>query len=1200
MTNHYFRFVRSGCGYLLNWSAFLCIAMLVSLNVSAQTNQYNFVKAPLNTVISEISTKTSYEFVYDAELVKKAKPISLSLSTTSIRILMDAVVKGQDFAYEINNNKTIVLKAVAQNPEEYIVHGMVTDSIGGPLPGASVKIKGANKYTTTDGNGHFNIGLSNNYNNIDVNYIGYLSETKKIERSAAQNVVTIKLKSNASLLADVVVNGYQSLPKERQTGSFAVVDSATLNRQINPDLLAALEGKVAGLMYTKNPNGLNADQPVLRGVGTYSANVGTSPLIVVDGLPSELTLDQINPYDVESITVLKDGAAASIYGSRSGNGVIVIATKGGKAKGVNITLNADLFITGKPDIDKMHYASTSDLIDYETAVYNTERARFTTTESMFSGYGNVNNGTIKYYSPLYELYRQQATGAINTTQLNSTINQLKQNDYIKDYVDNVWQNEVRQRYNLSFNSGNGKSSNYLSLNYDASDERMKYNNSENFNIYNKSTFNLKKWLTATIGINASYNTSSSSNFDYTNYLIQPRYAQITDANGNLVYSDYVNLSDGFSSSGAVNAAVISTLKNNNNFKSFGFNLLESMQEGLTKNKAINLRTFANVKANIYKGLSYSMQFQYENRNADSESFHDKNSYRMRYAYNYLTSYNATTGIYTRNLPDGGRYYQINRKSNSYTFRNQLSYDNSFGKNQEHNIAAIAGVEMRQTLTPRTLETVRYGYDPVTLSSTTLNTAALSTAGVASYIGGTRTLSALATKQEQVKHRYLSAYSNMSYTFQGKYNLTGSIRVDQADLFGVDPQYKNRPLWSVGLGWNANREDFLKNVEWLNMLKLRATYGINGNVDQNSSPYLTATLRNDVLFPSLQYTNISALPNPKLRWEKVASTNFGIDFSTLSNRLRGSIDLYNKYSSDLLVSTELDPTVGAISRVLNNGALRNRGIELNLTGDWYKANDLAFSSQFVIGFNKNKVMEVNTAAQNAYSYIGAPTNYFFINQQYNSLYAYRYGGMTNGYPYFLDENGNSNVTFNAAGVPTAVKDITNTSAIVNMGSLTPLYSGSFSQRVSYKSFELSAMLVFSGGNKLRKDVTDLSSNTVYDQDITQRWTANTISELPRLYVDYANSALNYASTLSSLWKYSDVQILDASYIKLRNIILSYNLPQQVSRLIHVSNVRLSGQVNNLWYWSAAGDDIDPETYSANSGTRSLQIPKTFIFGLNVTF
>lgn len=1200
MTNLYFRFVRTGRSYLLNWWALLCLALLFSLNANAQNNQYKFFQAPLNTVITQISQKTSYEFVYDADLVKTAKPITITLTTPDIRILMDAVTKGQDFTYEISNGKTIVLKTRSENAGEYTLHGMVTDTIGGPLPGASVKLKGTTKFAVTDGNGHFNIGLTDQYNTLDINYIGYRPLSQKIDRITAQNIVTIKLKSDASLLSEVVVNGFQALPRERSAAAISVVDSATLNRQINPDLLAALEGKVAGLLYTKNPKGLTADQPVLRGVGTYSTNIGTSPLIVVDGLPSELTLDQINPYDVESITVLKDGAAASIYGSRSGNGVIVVTTKGGKAKGVNITLNADLFITGKPDFESMHYASTSDQIDYETAVYNNERARFATTDAMFNSYGNVNNGTIKYYSPLYELYRQQAAGGISADQLNATINQLRQNDYLKDYADNVWQNEVRQRYNLSFNSGNGKSSNYLSLNYDASDLRMKYNKSENFNIYNKSTFNLQKWLTATVGINASYNTSSTSSFDYTDYLLQPRYAQITDGNGNLVYSDYVKLKDGFSTSGEVNPAVIATLKNNNNFKSFRFNVLESLQEGLDKSKAINLRAFANLQAKIYKGLSYSMQFQYENNNSDRESFFDKNSYRMRYAYNYLTSYNAATNVYTRNLPEGGRFYQINKKSNNYTFRNQLSYDHSFGKNQEHNIAAIAGVEMRQTLVPRSLENVRYGYDPVTLNSVTLNSFALSNTGITSYIGGTRTLSALATKQEQIKHRYFSAYSNMSYTFQGKYNLTGSIRVDQADLFGVDPQYKNRPLWSVGLGWNANRENFMKDIEWLNTLKVRATYGINGNVDQTSSPYLTATLRNDGLFPSLQYTNISALPNPKLRWEKVASTNFGIDFSMLNNRLRGSLDLYNKYSSDLLVSTELDPTVGALSRVLNNGALRNRGIELNLIGDWYKSGDLLLSSQFVIGYNRNKVMAVNTAAQNAYSYIGSPTDYFFVGQQFNSLYAYQYGGMTNGYPYFLDENGNANVTFNSAGVPTAVKDITNRNAIVNMGSLTPLYSGSFSQKISYKNFELSAMLVFSGGNKLRKDVTDLSSTTVYDQDITQRWTGTTTSELPRLFVDYATSAANYASTLSRLWRYSDVQVLDASYIKLRNIVVSYNLPRQISRLIHLNNVRISGQVNNLWYWSAAGDDIDPETYSPNSGTRSLQIPKTFILGLNVTF
>ncbi len=303
--------------------------MVLSFEAKAQNTQYNFTQAQLNTVISQISTKTSYEFVYDADLVKKAKPINLSLNTSNIKVLMDAVVKGQDFGYEINNNRTIVLKLLKANlEEEYILHGMVTDSLGGPLPGATVKIKGTNKYVVTDGNGHFNLNLTNQNNTLEIDYVGYLSTTQKFDRNAALKVVTVRLMANASLLAEVVVNGFQTLSKERSTGAATIIDNKILNQNINNDILSALEGRVAGLVYVKNPNGIGADRPVLRGQSTFSfTGLTRDPLVVIDGLPSETPLEEINPYDIESVTVLKDGSAAAIYGTSTANGLIFLKPK---------------------------------------------------------------------------------------------------------------------------------------------------------------------------------------------------------------------------------------------------------------------------------------------------------------------------------------------------------------------------------------------------------------------------------------------------------------------------------------------------------------------------------------------------------------------------------------------------------------------------------------------------------------------------------------------------------------------------------------------------------------------------------------------------------------------------------------------------------------------------------------------------------
>lgn len=1116
---------------------------------------------------------------------------------------MDAVIKGQAFTYEISNNRTIVLKSPDAIEEEYILHGMVTDSLSSPLPGASVKIKGTNKYVTTDGNGHFNLNLTSRFNTLEISYIGYLSSTQKFDRTSALKVVTVKLMANASLLAEVVVNGYQTLSKERSTGASVTIGENILNQNIPVDILSALEGRVAGLVYVKNPNGIGADRPVLRGQATFSLTGTTrEPLVVIDGLPSETALEDINPYDIESVTVLKDGAAASIYGSRSTNGVIILTTKKGNSP-LKISLNSDFFIDTKPDFSSMHYASTADIVDFETDVYNKERSRYTTTESMFAAYGTVANGSIKYYSPLYQLYRDRDAGKLNTDQVNQQLASFKNADYYEQYRDNVWQNAFRQRYNLSMSSASAKSNTFASINYDNSAERVINNDDQKISLYFKNTYNIKKWLTTTLGFNGAYSTSVTTDGSYNSYTgIQPRYASIVNPDGSLLYADYVNLADGIAGS-VINAAVASTLKNTSQYRSYRFNILESLNEGQTKANTVSLRAFANIQARIMDGLSFSSQFQYETGTTKTEQYYDVNSYKMRAAYNALIGFTPSTNAYTYGLPTGGRLSQGMLQNNSYTFRNQLSFDRSFGGGK-HSIAAVAGMEMRQTFTPIGITDIRYGYDPVTLTSTLINNASVSQTGLPSYIfGGNKTLGVAGRSFQEEKHRNISSFANAGYTYLNRYNATGSFRIDRADFFGADPEYKNRPLWSVGLGWNASNEAFLASLKWINLLKLRATYGVNGNQNTTTSTkFLTARRVNDNLFPSLQYLNVLGLPNPKLRWEKTETYNVGIDYAFLGNRLRGSIDAYDRKSTDLLVTAELDPTVGVASRIINNGVLRNKGIEFTLGGDWLKSGDLILSSQFVIGFNRSKIGQVNRTATMASSYIGSPSDYYEEGTDYNTVYAYRYGGMVNGYPYFLDENGKSTLDFDASGNPIVAssRDINNLSDLVKMGTLIPTYNGSFSQRVSYKNFELSALLIFSGGNVMRKDVTSLSSNEVTDTDITQRYKNGITPELPRLLVDYSEAMIGRASSISSMWQSADVNVIKADYIKLRTISLAYNLPKQLTKKLNIPSAKFTAQVNNLWYASAAGDDIDPESYSLYTGIRTLQNPKSFVFGLNLTF
>jgi TonB-linked SusC/RagA family outer membrane protein len=1167
----------------------ILLSSISALNVNGQDITLRYKAAPIANVIGSVSKQSGYNFLFDAKFLQKANPVTINVVNGSIVQVLDLIFKQQPFNYQIND-KSIVIKdkqrsLSSKSAGDQIVHGMVTDSTGLPLPGVSIVLKGTSITTQTDESGHFYLRSPDNNKTIIARYMGYTSVELTATSDAALNVT---LMQNTVGLNNVIVTGFQTILKDRSTASVGQIDEKKLNAFINTDLAAALEGKVSGLsLYRGNA--------AIRGTSTFSSNIGTLPLLVIDGLITEGALEDINPYDIESVTVLKDGAASSIYGARSANGVIVLTTKRGKKGKTEISFNADFFITEKPDIDKMHYASTSQLLDYEIASYQNELSRYASATQLFNYYGGINSSP-RAYSPLYALYRNQSEGKITQDQVNNTISGWRNNDFIKQYTDQVWQEETRQRYNLSLSSASDKSNTFFSFNYDKGNEQIRNNTSDNMKVYMKSTFNVSDRFTATFGINATYHRAQATAGALTGYDIQPRYAMITDENGNRVQSDYVNIAG----AGQVNSSVADAFETNSNFKSLKFNVLDELDKDLTKTNTLNLRAFTNLDYKIAKGLKYGLMMQYELGKAERTNYSEANSYAMRYLYNSMTS--LTNGVYTHNIPDGDRQAQFNSGSDAYTIRNQVDYNTSFDLGKTRNdFVFLAGFELRQTHTPISVNDVRYGYNGQTLNSQLLNLYDLDVNGITSYMTGARLYLSSSDSQDDVRNRYASAYANMSYTLNNKYNLTGSIRLDQANLFGADIRDQYRPLWSLGAGWNATNEEFLSGISWLDYLKLRVTYGINGNIDQSGTTNLVGLLDNEKLYTNLTYLKISTIPNPKLRWEKTASTNVGIDFTLFKNKLSGGIDLYRKYSSDLIIQTTLDPTVGTSTQAINNGSLSNKGIEFNLNSDWLHQGDWTLSSSLIIAFNKNKVEKVERSSTIATNYVSSPSMYFYSNSVYNSLYAYQYAGVTNGYPTILDENGNSNITFDETGNPVTIRQVNSPEALVRAGNLTPSWNGSFQQRIKYKNFDLGAMLMFYGGNKLRKDVVDFASTTATDQDIVNRWTAdNPNSGFTRLIYDYPENFRSYASYLSTYYRFSDVNIASASFVRLRNISLGYSLPASALKHLKLQKVKFTAQVNNPFLWAAAGDDIDPETYSLNSGTRNLSTPRSFLMGFAVTF
>ena len=1077
------------------------------------------------------------------------------------------------------------------------VSGKVTDVTNHPLEGAAVVVKNDNILlsmgTLTDIKGEFRISAKAG-EVIRISYLGMKS--REFTVSAEQPFLKVHLEPEIITLSstDVVATGYQNLHKEQTTSAYTKIRTDQLNRQLNRTVQEAIEGQIAGVRFTKDPF-TGKEVPILRGVGTFSGNVGYSPLVVIDNIPTDTPLEDINPKDIESVTVLKDAAATAIYGVRAANGVIVIVTKKGLQNGLRINVHTDLFYTFKPNMSRMRYASTSDLIDLETAFYQSKLADSNgNVDDLFASYGEIGGRqTVRYYSPLFQLYRDQAKGKLSQQEVNSTLNEWRNRDYLRDFKRYVWQPIISKRYNISVESGNNRSQNYASLQYEDTDERIVTEKTRALNLYLKNTYQLTPWLKSTIGVNGRYTAVDAVAEQvrnlYTDYLKQPRYTRLLGTNS---YA-------GFNLVAPINGHILEQIAGNDAFRPYSFNLLESIAQEHQKQYNLSLRPFANLQVSILKGLQYQSYFQYELNTRNSETFFGKDTYYIRLRHNQLVKQDATTQKFSSELPEGGYYEQEKGQTQHYTFRQQLDFNRTFA--EAHNVTALLGFEMRQHYTPRNTKEMQYGYDEQTLSFPTLNWKDLYNPGVTSYLYGRQSLSLSRNQQSETKHRFISFYSTLGYSYRQKYNLTGSVRVDQADMFGADPKYKYRPLWSVGGSWNLHREDFFYgNV--VNLLKLRLTYGVSGNVDQTTTPFLRGRLLTDVrgAYPSQQYLqfNDTDLPNPKLRWEKTETTNLGIDFG-MWYWLSGSIDLYRRYSSDLLVLTELDPTVGAQRRLINNGALLNKGIEVSLNATRELAKDLQLTVRTTFAYNKNTIEKVSSKPTNAVEYARNPLRYYKQGDDFNSLYAYRYKETTNGYPIYLDENGNPNTTFDANGVPT-IKDIINEDALVRLGTMNPTFNGALSLQLRYKAFELGTMFIYAGGHKLRKDTYSINQESETHRDITQRWTAANPTDMPRMSFDYPATLRRTANTVNTLWQLGDNHVVNADYIKWRNVLFSCYIPKNICEKLRLQEAKITAQLNNLITWCAAGDDIDPETYHLNSGSRALPVATAAFFGISFSF
>lgn len=1155
----------------------LVATLLVPLAMTATGYSATFKDARMKDALEILSATTGYDFVYQSGLLDEVNnTVTGSYTDVSLdRLLNQTLTRQLGLRYTIID-KTISLSRTSTIPQPPgIVSGTIIDEEGLPLAGTTVRVKGASTAVMSDINGDFVIVPDKPDATLLFNYVGMSPLEMKLNETDSSRPFSIIMKRDVNLMDEVVVTGYQAIKRENATGAFQIVTSKDIDARTLYSLRENLEGKVAGLVS-------NSDDMQIRGVGTLNAS--RSPLIVVDGLPISGSLDEINTYDIEKVTVLKDAAAAAVYGARASNGVIVVTTKRGSTDRLQVSFNADLNFVERRDYDDTRMLDGSGLIQLEEKNLDWMTGRADTARDLdnyYSRYGNI-------WNPFNRLYMQHLKGSVTDSEFNTWRDIWSRNNYRKEWQDFMEHTRLQQTYNLSVrNRGKYLGSN-LTVNWRGDNTTLKNQFDNNLLLSYIGDLNPAKWIDLQFGIYFK-NTRTKSHasdiyFDYEQAGSFANYLSMRDPDGSparlqaAVYLDEPSLS---------NPAL--------GLKDEGYVPYDELNKNYSTSRSTYTRSYVHVNIRPTAGLKLSAMGQYEDISERSEKELQSESYAMRHLYNLYTSGGKHL------LPDGGKLTTASGEANYYTLRMQANYQKKF--NERHDTDILLGYEYRQTFSKSQTGTL-FGYDPKTLTNSTgrinfddLFNASQSDLGSYRLYQADIFQSSEAGRNTWVKHRYMSYYATMHYTYDRRYAVSGSWRIDECDLFGADKKFRRRPLWSAGISWNMQNESFMRGIQWINILKPRFSYGVTGNINAGYSSYLTASIGLNPL-SGLKYANVTTPPNDQLRWEKSKTTNIGIDFSMFNYRLNGSIDYYNKQGQDVLSYIDVDPSTGFSQMLNNNAQTRNRGIELQLEGNILNAvsrDNLGINVALTLAYNKNKINRLNYRATSGYS---ALTTYH-EGYPINSLYSFDFDRIetdNDGYQqiFWKKADGTSHDT-SLRGTDFKPEDV------IFSGGRDPKLSGSFTPTITYRGFSLSAMLVWYTGHYMRtaSSLWNYSYSYSYGNNASRDlldWWNMPEEQRDRLpgngYMMSKTHVANYEAV------YSSANIERADYAKLRNIVLSYQFPSALCRSLRMQQMRLRLQANDLCTWVSNSRGLDPEAVSAN-GTLGFTKPRSYTIGLYIT-
>lgn len=1002
--------------------------------------------------------------------------------------------------------------AYAQNRT---ITGKVLDEKGTPIPNVTVLAKGSQIGGTTDVEGSFSLSVPSNTTQLLFSIIGY--EPQSVNLTQATTNYSVVLKSASAALEDVIITGYTRERRSSFTGAAAKVEAKAINQIPNASIDQILQGRAAGLYVTAGSGQPgSAANVIIRGVG--SINGSTTPLYIMDGIPIEAgAFASLSASDIESVDILKDASATALYGSRGSNGVIIITTKRGRARDrVQFGVKSQI---GWSDRTRPKFI----MMNSEQRLRYEEEIGLETGSSIGPGWDLSRKNPGNTGLPEAELQRYD--GILDSLR-NMNIS----------WPDIFFRQGKFQEHDISASGGSERVSFYSSLNYFKQDGIAIRSSLERYSLRNNLDFRGNR-LSGTFSSTINYSSSSFIESENTTAVSNPFAAAYYALPYENPYVNGVLVHPGLAGQYGVLDLREGTLA------------LERLLSTTSKRNELKAVASANFRYKIVEGLSAVSTIGLDFRERLTERLVDPNTY---------------SGSGSRVTFGQGSFGESVNRFLRLTGNIGLNYAKTF--DSRHRVDVSALYESIKT-TGRNFNYTGYGIYPLLLGPAGITPGSVPTPGSGQQsfipvVGGGRSHDALQ-----------SAIAIARYVLDDKYTFNATYRNDGSSSVPKDNRWIS--YYSVGAAWNVFKEDFMTNVNWLSDLQLRASYGLT------ASPFGDFSFGYLTLFTPTRYngvlgTGLSQLGNEKYDWEYTRTLDVGLDFSLLNKRIRGTFDFYNRSTENLFISQQLSATSGVGSQAINAGSMRNRGVELTLSGDVVSTKDFTWTVGGNGSYNANEITDLGQATEYELG-----TSIVRVGLPFGTHYIPRWAGVnaSTGDPLYYNRDKSVTTQYDAA-----------TQSVAEFGSYLPKFQGGFNSSMNYKGIYVEAFFSFAQGNK-RFNNEDFFNETpsfaTSNQSIKMfdRW------QKPG---DITN-----VQKFGTQRIFSSKDIQDASFLRFRNLNIGYNLPASViSKLKGVSGITIYGQGQNLYTWTK-WTGFDPEDNN-NIATFEYPAARTYTVGLNVTF